>query len=65
VVKAIGAFSRDERVSTSMSELEARVEEFLAAVDDCYEEYENGYTDADATLRRIEHHVDELRSDAE
>lgn len=44
-----------------MSELETAVREFLAAADDCYGEYENGYEDADATLRRLETHVDDLR----
>ena len=48
-----------------MSDLEASVQEFLDAVDDCYDEYERGYTDADATLRRIERHLDELRGDVE
>ena len=48
-----------------MSDLEASVDEFLDAVDDCFLEYENGYTDADATLRRIEHHVDQLRAETE
>lgn len=48
-----------------MSDLEERVEEFLDAVDDCFEEYENGYTDADATLRRLDHHVEELRAELE
>ncbi|MFB6309372.1 MAG: hypothetical protein ABEH35_08590 [Haloarculaceae archaeon] len=44
-----------------MSDLESAVEEFLRAADDCYEEYERGYTDADATLRRLEPRIEELR----
>jgi hypothetical protein len=37
------------------------VREFLAAADDCYAEYEQGYSDADATLRKLEQHIGELR----
>lgn len=44
-----------------MSDLEAAVEEFLRNADDCYAEYENGYRDADATLRRLETHIEDLR----
>lgn len=44
-----------------MDDLEASVREFLRSADDCYSEYENGYVDADATLRRLEGHVDDLR----
>ena len=48
-----------------MSDLEGEVEEFLDAVDDCFAEYERGYTDADATLRRIANHVESLESAVE
>ncbi len=48
-----------------MDDLEATVREFLASADDCYSEYDNCYTDADATLRRLETHVDDLRDAVE
>jgi len=41
------------------------VEEFLSEADDAYGEYEQGYTDADATLRRLETAIDDLRTAAE
>lgn len=44
-----------------MADLEEAVRTFLRSADDCYSEYENGYTDADATLRRLEGQIDELR----
>ena len=37
-----------------MSELDDAIEEFLRKADAAYEEYEQGYADADATLRRLE-----------
>jgi hypothetical protein len=39
--------------------------DFLDRADGCYEEYEQGYTDADATLRKLERHIAELRSAVE
>lgn len=44
-----------------MDDLEASIEEFLSNADACYSEYENGYADADATLRRLDAHVEDLR----
>lgn len=44
-----------------MTDLESAVEEFLRAADDAYLEYERGYADADATLRRLEPRIEELR----
>ena len=44
-----------------MDDLEAAIREFLRDADDCYSEYENGYADADATLRRLDAHVEDLR----
>lgn len=44
-----------------MDDLEESVREFLDSADDCYSEYDDGYTDADATLRRLETHIDDLR----
>lgn len=37
------------------------IEAFLHAADDAYTEYERGYTDADATLRRLEGAIETLR----
>ena len=48
-----------------MSELDDAIEEFLRKADATYEEYNQGYADADATLRRLESHVEELREAAE
>ena len=47
-----------------MTELDDAIEEFLREADAAYEEYEQGYADADATLRRLESHVEELRDAA-
>jgi hypothetical protein len=38
------------------------VEAFLSEADDAYGEYDQGYTDADATLRRLETAIEELRA---
>ena len=48
-----------------MSDLEDAVRTFLSDADDCYGEYENGYADADATLRRLDSHLEELREAVE
>jgi len=37
------------------------IERFLRKADDAYEEYEQGYADADATLRRLDGYIEELR----
>ena len=37
------------------------IDRFLQKADDAYGEYEAGYADADATLRRLERHTEELR----
>ena len=47
-----------------MTDSDEAVEEFLERADAAYEEYEQGYADADATLRRLESHVEELRDAA-
>ena len=44
-----------------MTDADATITEFLRKADAAYEEYEQGYADADATLRRLERHVDDLR----
>lgn len=48
-----------------MTDLEETVERFLRRADSTYAEYEQGYADADATLRRLEGHIGELREAAE
>jgi archaellum component FlaC len=45
-----------------MSDTDDAVDEFLAEADAAYEEYEKGYTDADATLRRLETAIEQLRT---
>ncbi|MFQ3319341.1 MAG: hypothetical protein ACI8UR_001229 [Natronomonas sp.] len=44
-----------------MTETEEAVERFLRKTDTAYDEYEEGYADADATLRRLEQHIEDLR----
>ena len=50
---------------SDMSGLDDAVEEFLRKADAAYEEYEQGYADADATLRRLEGPIEDLREAAE
>ncbi|EMA22136.1 hypothetical protein [Haloarcula argentinensis] len=45
-------------------EMHDAIEAFLNEADDAYGEYEQGYTDADATLRRLETAIEELRTAA-
>jgi phage gp29-like protein len=42
--------------------LESEVEEFLRQADAVYEEYDQGYADADASLRQLRRHLDDLRA---
>ncbi|EMA20947.1 MULTISPECIES: hypothetical protein [Haloarcula] len=46
-------------------EMHEAVEAFLSEADNAYDEYEQGYTDADATLRRLETAIEELRTATE
>ena len=48
-----------------MDDTEEAVEEFLRKADSAYEEYDQGYADADATLRRLERHLERLRDAVE
>lgn len=41
-------------------DLEMLIEEFLRDANRAYEEYEQGYADADATLRVLRSHIDRL-----
>ncbi|MFC6973956.1 hypothetical protein ACFQL1_03595 [Halomicroarcula sp. GCM10025709] len=52
-------------MSEEPTETETAVTEFLAAADAAYEEYENGYADADATLRQLESAISDLRTTVE
>jgi hypothetical protein len=45
--------------------LDTAVESFFEDVDETLEEYDRGYADADATLRVLRAHLDELREAAE
>ena len=47
----VDADSTDEALAT-----------FFSAAEDAFDEYERGYTDADATLRRLESAIDDLRA---
>ena len=47
-----------------MTDPDEAIEEFLRKADAAYEEYEQGYADADATLRRLEGPIEELRDAA-
>jgi hypothetical protein len=46
-------------------ELETAVEEFLDKTDAALSEYDDGYADADATLRVVRNHLADLREAAE
>lgn len=48
-----------------MSDLEDAVSEFLRKSKSVYNEYERGYTDADAALSVLEMRIDELREEFE
>lgn len=49
----------------SNDDLSEAVAAFLSEADSAYEEYDRGYTDADATLRRLESAVEQLRTAAD
>ena len=44
-----------------MTDTDEAVEEFLRNAESVYSEYDQGYVDADASLRQLRRHVDELR----
>ena len=48
-----------------MTDTDEAIERFLRKADSTYEEYEQGYADADATLRRLAGHIDDLRDAVE
>jgi hypothetical protein len=45
--------------------MDDEIEAFFEQFDTAYGEYEQGYADADATLRRVKEHVETLREAAE
>ena len=47
-----------------MTDPDEAIEEFLRKADAAYEEYEQGYADADATLRRLKEPIEDLRDTA-
>lgn len=48
-----------------MSDCEDAVSEFVTAAETIYDEYEDGYIDADAALRRLRPEITELESTVE
>jgi len=49
----------------SDDDLERAVATFLEDAERAYDEYEQGYADADATLRLLRSHLDRLASEVE
>ncbi len=47
----------------SDEDLEAAVEQFVAGAESAFDEYEKGYADADATLRLVRSHLDDLEEE--
>lgn len=43
--------------------LEAAVEQFVAGAESAFDEYDKGYADADATLRLVRSHLDDLEEE--
>ena len=52
-------------VIPDVTDPETAVETFLDRADAAYEDYEKGYTDADAALSTLEAHVESLREAVE
>lgn len=49
----------------SDDDLERAVAAFIEDAERAYDEYEQGYADADATLRLLRSHLDQLESEVE
>jgi len=49
----------------SDTETDAAVQQFLSDADSAFAEYDDGYADADATLRVLRGHIDGLRDAVE
>ena len=52
---------RVESERPAMTDADEAIKRFLRKADSTYEEYEQGYADADATLRRLVEHIEDLR----
>ena len=63
-VRIVGPFS-DRLVFPSMSDPSAAIEEFIREADSVYDEYDQGYIDADVALRRLRPHLDDLEESVE
>jgi len=50
-----------ESVVRPMSDTEDAVAEFLDEADTVFGEYDQGYVDADASMRQLRQHIDDLR----
>ncbi|MFW6017942.1 MAG: hypothetical protein ACOCPX_03905 [Halapricum sp.] len=48
-----------------MTDRDAQIEQFFDAVDTAFKEYDQGYADADATLRVLRSHLEEFRKSVE
>jgi hypothetical protein len=46
-----------------MTDADERLAAFLGEAETVFEEYDQGYMDADAALRRLRGHIDELREE--
>lgn len=55
--------SKETEGTGDAERLRETVRAFLADVDRTYGEYDQGYADADATLRMLRSHVEELREE--
>lgn len=44
-----------------MTDTDEAVEEFLRNAESVYGEYDQGYVDADASLRQLRRHIEDLR----
>lgn len=53
--------SDDSEAEDGSEDPGAAVDRFLAAADDALHEYDQGYADADATLRRLRADIETLR----
>ena len=52
-------------MSSSSDDIDTAVETFLDKADAALDEYDQGYTDADATVRVLRDHLSDLREAAE
>ena len=53
----------DAARSEDMSDADERIETFLREAETVLGEYDEGYMDADAALRRLRAHIDDLEAD--